>query len=247
MRNDQFLAFAVLLASIWSLAATCREDPGNPDYSSQQGIRERNTPLEALPGPVPFVEGVPRLGVGLFYEGTLTEQVLIDPDDKCDPEPPPEPPPILLCEIDTNYFIFDDSYTQETTDDRVEGVLSDAIILTGFPFWGGGVFWNRARDLSEYTTLTVSLKSSDDAFENVNISVQSGPDSPGDATAFTVSARTYGYDNDGTWYTLTIPFTDFFIPDGPSFDPTSVRSPFNFGGGFGLPGETLLIDDVYIQ
>ncbi|MEL7367447.1 MAG: hypothetical protein AAFN74_00945 [Myxococcota bacterium] len=220
-------------------AVACRADPGEADYSSHEGLREQSAPPEFLPGPVPFVESVPRLSIGIFYENGFTERVPVNNG------------------VDTFYFIFDtagngtgiSTYDQESTSDRVEGQSADRFVHAGTGFWGGGVFWYVARDISTYTTLNVSLKSSDEAFGDVTIAMESGPDRPpggeGDqAIQARVRASAYGYSNDGEWHTLTIPFSDLA---GQGFDPRSVRAPIVLLGGAGTSGERLLVDDVYIQ
>ncbi|MEL6183752.1 MAG: hypothetical protein AAFU79_03940 [Myxococcota bacterium] len=182
--------------------------------------------------------GVPRLSFGGSYEGEFTEQVVIDG-------------------VTSFFFIFDTAndgtgqltFTTETASDRVEGSVSDRIIHAGTGFIGGGVFWYVARDISQYSTLNLSLKSSDPAFAELSISVASGPDRPADgmndqSQTFTVNASSYGYANDGEWHSLTIPFSDL---EQLGWNPASVRSPFSFSGGGGASGENFLIDDVYIQ
>lgn len=214
----------------------CRADPGQADYSDQVGLRERAAGPEFLPGPDPF-DGSPRLNPGIFYEGGSTESTPIDG-------------------VTTAYFIFDTAgdgtgsftYSQETSSDRVEGTFSDRIIHSGLTFLGGGIFYFVARDFSRYESLNVSLKSEDGAFADVTITVQYGPDRPAmgpdPVTNVGVSANAYGYTNDGEWHTLRIPFSDL-IAQG--FDASQVRSPFFIQAGGGGSGESLLIDNLYIE
>ena len=62
---------------------------------------------------------------------------------------------------------------------------------------------------------------------------------------FRVKASDYGYANDGEWHSLTIPLSDF---ETLGWDIRSVRSPMFFSGATpGQVGETLLVDDVYMQ
>lgn len=216
----------------------CREDAGVGDYSTHGDLRERNLPPPFLDGPTPFVPGVPRLGIGLFYEGPTTDKILVDA-------------------VTSFYFIFDTAgdgsgqltFSQETSSDRVEGTLSDRIIHGGTGFLGGGVFWYTARNVSQYSTLNLSLKSSDAAFAEITLSVESGPDRPADGMndaveTFAINASSYGYMNDGEWHNLTIPISDL---EALGFNASSVRSPLIFGAGAGASGESFLIDDVYIQ
>lgn len=211
-------------------AAACRPDPGIPDYSSHTGLRDRaNAAEEELPGPNPYVLGDRRLYIGGGYEGGRSDEVLIN-------------------EVDTFYFIFDTAgdgsgmltYVLEPDGDRIEGKVSDAIILTGAPFWGGGLIWTTARDLSEWTTMYISLKSSDEAFADFGIVTQS-EGAGGGTEDFRLNASEYGFVNDGEWHNLRIPLEDFG-----GLDLGNVRSPLILTDAVqGVGGETLLVDDVY--
>lgn len=218
--------------------AGCRGDPGEADYSSHAGLRERAAGPEFLPGPDPYVPGTERWNLGAFYESQASVTVPIDG-------------------AGTNYFIFDTAgdgsgiltYVQESATDRVEGTMSDRIIHAGEGFAGGGIFWNAARDISGVEALHVSLKSSDGAFATIQINVDSGADlvdpaNPPPLTTAVVTANAYGYSNDGEWHTIAIPLADL---EAQGFDPTSCRSPFYFDVGGGGSGETLLVDNLYLE
>ncbi len=207
----------------------CRIDPGTPDYSGHVGLVDRTDagPSNELMGPDPYMPGDDRLGVGVFYEGGRSEDIAVNGTT-------------------TNYFIFiidgtmDLTYEQRTSEDRLEGMFSDEIRLKGTPFWGGGVIWNEPINLSGWTTLNVSFKSSDESFAAFNLTLQSGI---GDAvTPFDLAVTDYGYTNDGEWHSLNIPLQDF-IDDG--FDISQVRAPFIVGAGGGMAGHTLLVDNLY--
>lgn len=211
-------------------AASCRPDPGNPDYSSHVGLRDTaNAADEELPGPNPYVPGAERLFVGAFYDGGRSDEVLIN-------------------DVDTFYFIFDTAgdgsgqttYSQETDPDRIEGKLSDAIILNGTPFWGGGLIWMTPRDLSGWNTMYISFKSSDETFADFGIVTQS-EDGSGGTRDFRLNASEYGFVNDGEWHNLRIPLEDFG-----GLDLSKTRSPLILTDGVqGVSGEILLVDDLY--
>ncbi len=211
-------------------AAACRPDPGVPDYSAHTGLRDRaNAAAEELPGPNPYVLGAQRLYLGAFYEGGRSDEVLIN-------------------DVDTFYFIFDTAGdgsgqitdSQEPDSDRLEGKLSDAIVLNGTPFWGGGLIWTTARDLSEWNTMYISLKSADETFADFGIVTQS-EDGSGGTRDFRLNASEYGYVNDGEWHSLRIPLEDFG-----GLDLSKTRSPLILTDGVqGVGGEMLLVDDFY--
>jgi hypothetical protein len=123
----------------------------------------------------------------------------------------------------------------------VEGRSSDALTLEGTPWWGGGVVWDRPTDLSKWRTFAISLQSSDPAFADVDIKMLFGETATQEAK---VLASSYGYTNDGEWHGLRIPMQDL-VSTG--LDQSRVRGPLVLGGVGGTLGETLLVDDVYLE
>ncbi len=198
----------------------CRPDPGTPDYSSHIGLRDPPAPeAEALLGPNPFSAQIPRLYLGAFYEGQSTNEILIN-------------------DVDTHYFIFENSYSQEVSPERIEGRVSDLLILNGTPFWGGGLIWDTARDLSRWNTMYISFRSESESFADFPIIVQS--EAGGEVRDASVLASDYGYANDGSWYNLRIPLSDF-----QGFDLALVRSPLILSAPGGNGGDSMWIDDFY--
>lgn len=217
------LLVASLGLGLLTTSAACRLDPGEPDYSSHVGLVNRDdTSNDPLPGPKPF-DGSPRLFLGLFYEGTSTEKRVLN--------------------ATRHYYIFTIentptlTYTQESDGDRIEGRQSDRLLLAGTPWWGGGIIWDVPEDLSAWTTLNVSFKSSDPGLEEVALRMGSG-------AQYSVAATNYGWVNDGSWRTLEVPLADF-VAQG--LDLTQVSAPFIFGGDRAGSGEALLIDDLYLS
>ena len=215
-----------LLGALSIAAAGCRPDAGIPDYSGHVGLRDRaDANDEDLPGPNPYQLGAARLALGAFYEGGSSDQIVIN-------------------DADTHYYIFaiegtgELTYSQEVVGERIEGRVSDAIVLAGTPWWGGGLIWDTARDLSDWSVMYISLRSMDDAFEDVTLKVQY--EVGGTPRESSLPASGYGYTNDGAWHSLRVPLSDF-----PSFDLSKVRSPLILGGDGGATGETLLVDDFY--
>lgn len=225
------------VVALFVVGAACRPEPPDSDYASHADLRDQAGGPEFLPGPVPFDPMVPRWDVGVFYEGDATTSVPIDGST-------------------SDYFVFDTvgdgsgtpTFSQETTSDRVEGTFADRIIHAGEGFVGGGIFWFTARDIGTLEALHVSMKSADDAFAEVGINLQWGPNRPADgpdmATDVRVLAGDYGYENDGEWHNLVIPLADLVAL---GFDPSRCRSPFFFDAGAGVGGETLLIDNLYLE
>lgn len=211
-----------------SLAGGCAADLGTPDYSDQ-AVPDPINPFPPVP-PDPYQPGDDRLAVGYFYEGGRSET-------------------IPLNTVTTNFFIFviDESRPLQTlttgidtSSDRAEGNESIEIRLNGSPFWGAGIIWDEPTDLSDWTTMYVSFKSSDPSFARFDLTLQYGEGEA--ASGVTIDPTAYGYANDGEWHFLQIPFQDA-IDRG--FDPSNVRSPFIIGAAGGEVGDVLLIDNLY--
>jgi len=199
----------------------CAEEAGEPpDYSDQLGLVPEDDPTPP-PDPNPYQTGDARLAFGKFYEGGRSETISING-------------------VTTNYFVFDESFTEGASSDQLEGRISDEIKLKGppFTFWGGGFVYDVPFDLSEWTTMYVGFKSSDPSFASFNLTLQSG-EPPSDAR---LRPADYGYTNDGEWHFLRIPLQDA-IDRG--FDPTMVRSPFIISAPGGTARDVLLVDSLY--
>lgn len=197
-----------------SIAAGCRPDPGEPDYPEFQRASEIDENF--LPGPFPFEKGDERLSLGLFYEGTATEVIEIDG-------------------VGTNYFIYEGTYGQFPDEDRVEGATSDLLVMSDAQlWWGGGIIWSSGRDLSAWTTLHLSLKASDAAFEAMDLLVGGG------GVEVRLKPTAYGFAADGEWHSLVIPLADFA-----GVDFTDVTIPASFVSDDGPAGAEIRIDDLY--
>jgi len=228
----------VLAALAVSIMGACGADLGTPDYSDQVGLREPINPFPPVP-PDPYDPGDPadpgdpgdeRLSVGYFYEGGRSVTIEINT-------------------VTTDYFIFaldvdrpvaTRSFAESISTDRVEGLTSYEVTLNGSPFWGGGIIWFQPFDLSEWTTMFVSFKSSDPSFARFDITLQSGAGE--EPAGVNLDPTAYGYSNDGEWHFLQIPLQDA-IDRG--WDPLTTRSPFIVSAPGGEEGDVLLIDNLY--
>lgn len=206
------------LAIVGLALTACRPDPGTPSYP----VFEPFDNADVLPGPFPFVEGDQRLSLGLFYETGFSEEIAID-------------------NTITNYFIFDGTYDQEPSEDRIEGLESSAIIKNaGLPWWGGGIVYTAEFDLSEWTVMHASFKSTEATYEEGTEVFTEGP--AGVGTGLLLSD--YGFVADGAWHNLVIPLADFA-----GTDFTRVTIPAGFRSRAfttEVPADgVLLVDDVY--
>lgn len=207
----------------------CRPDPGADDYDSQEVFHfdaGDPRPENYVEGPDPWVEGEPRLSIGLFYEGGASETVVVD-------------------DVTVHFYVYEGTFglTPEGRGQR-EGLSVDRLVHAGTPWWGGGVHWDTPRDLSLYTTLHVSLRSSDAAFREVKLGMTSGAEGSAARAEAQVLASDFGWTNDGAWHDLAVPLTAF-VDAG--LDPTEVTVALVLGGGSGTSADSMLIDAVYFS
>jgi hypothetical protein len=174
-----------------------------------------------LPGPDPFLAGDERLSLGLFYEGGSSEEVEVD-------------------DVSSFYYIYDGTYTQSTSDDRIQGLESDAITLRGAPtaYFGGGVTWAPSRDLSAWTRMTISFKATDAIFDNLDVRMVGG------SVQGSVKATDHGFVTDGQWHTLTIPMATFAAQ---GVVLTDVTEPIQLLSETTSGGAVLLVDNLYLD
>jgi hypothetical protein len=209
-----------------ALVGACRPDPGEHRYSSYDPITCNAGTEDPVcePGPDPYEAGDIRLSVGVFYEGESSDSIPVDNT--------------------VNFFwLYEDTVAVEAdSSDVVEGCQSDSLVRAGgLAWWGLGVHWpDTPRDLSPWSTMHISLKSSDSSFANVSLVMQS--EGTSDEVSATLSAADYGYANDGQWHHLTVPLADFV---GAGLDDTAVVSPFGLSGQGGTEGHSLNIDNLY--
>lgn len=225
MRAIHLAPLALLLA-----AAGCRPDPGLPDYSAMDQLFDGGGGVGSLPGPYPYVVGTKRLAFGIFYDGASSDQL-----DLSDPS--------------HHYYIFSSTYSDEIWADRVEGTTSNRFSIPGSTpgWWGGGIVWDTPTDLTGWTTMHVSFKSSDPGMAEVEVRLLHGPAPAGPITVGLKGTR-YGWANDGQWHHLSIPLADFVAA---GVNLTRIRGPLGFGSAVGAPlmksGETLVIDNFYFD
>lgn len=215
---------------VWGLLlllAACRPDPGPADYSDQGPVGGTDTDggtnpaSELLPGPFPYEAGQRRLMVGIFYETGRSEEVVLD-------------------NVETNFYLYDNTVYVESDPERVEGKSADRIVQNGKPWMGFGVHWSTVRNLDAWKTLHVSMKSADPAFVNVKVGMSSGVKT--EEKGFQLAASKYGWVNDGQWHHLAIPVADYIAA---GLKLNAVSSPFTFAAEGGAAGQSLLLDNLY--
>lgn len=204
----------LVLAVAASLA--CRPSPGEPDYPVIEPWQDTGDP-NVLPGDNPWDGESPRLSLSVFYEGDASDLILVD-------------------DVEVNYFIYEGSYSQTTTTERVEGRVADALTVSSSAFWGGGIHLNAPRDLSSWTTLHAALRSDDAAMEAFQFGMV------GSAGEGRARIADYGFVADGEWHVVNIPL-DAMTP-AVGRDATTVA--LLLISATAVPGTTLLIDDLYL-
>ncbi|MBK9366769.1 MAG: hypothetical protein IPN01_10660 [Deltaproteobacteria bacterium] len=199
-----------LILLLWA----CRADLGEPSYPDPEPWVD-DTGSSALLGPDPYVEGERRLSLAIFYEGGASE---VDPTD--------------------HFYIFENTFSVSPSDERVEGLSSDLWVHTGGPWWGGGIFWDEARDLSGWTTLNVDLRApAEGGLSGVDLGLVGGVEGR-------VNAAAAGFSADGEWHHLVIPLADFAAAGA---DLALVTSPLVVAGEGGAEGDVLYIDNLYLE
>lgn len=204
------LAIALLASS-----AACRPVPGEPDYPEVSPYVDTDTD-GFLPGDAPWDGSSPRLSLSVFYEGGATDTLLVDDET-------------------VHYYIYEGSFSQVISDERVEGTESDRITVSSATWWGGGVHLDQAADLSAWDTLHVALRSSDEAMADFELGMV------GSAGEGRVRASTYGFQADGEWHVLNIPLAD--LSPAPGLDGVTVA--LLLIDATAGSGSTLFVDDLY--
>lgn len=204
------------------LLLACRPDPGDPSYPDPSWVDTGDTGEDDnfYEGPDPYQEGVPRLSFGAFYEGEASDYLIVD-------------------DVTRHYYIYSSTYTQ-TVDliDRVEGYESAVIVHGGTAWWGGGINWDSSDDLSGWTTMHVSMRSSSATFASIELHLTGGE------VEAVVFAEDHGWAADGEWHHLAVPLADF-VSGGA--DLGSVTAPFVVVGGAGESGDELRVDNLYFS
>jgi hypothetical protein len=222
---------ASLLAGLVLLSTLgCHPDPGLPDYSAMNNLFDAGDEVGNLAGPFPYVPGSRRLTFGIFYDGKSSQQIVLNNND-------------------THYYIYSATYTDVHSADRVEGKYSNQLDIPGnTPQWfGGAVTWDTPTDLSSWSTLHVSFKSSDPGFADFNVGILYGTAPKGTVSHASLKASLFGWASDGQWHHLAIPLSRFTAL-GATLD--KARGPLEIGNLPALkmqPGETLLVDNLYFD
>lgn len=213
--SPAFTAVALVSTLMWGLMG-CRPDPGAPQYPAREPWDPAGDDPDFVQGEDPYEEGEERLSIGIFYEGGASEVLPIDDETR-------------------HWYIYEGTFSQTFSDDRTEGLVSDAITLTGAqPWWGGGVTWDTPTDLSAWTTMHIAFASRDASFAAFDIGMGDG------VTEGRVNAADAGFVNDGAWVSLRVPLASFA-----GVDLSRVTLPLLLASGSGAAGDILRVDDLY--
>ena len=198
------------------LLSGCRTSSGPNDYASQEIFMDASMPLEDA-----LEEGEERLSLGVFYEGEFTENYPVD-------------------DVNAHFYIYEETFSMvEINQDRIEGEVCDQIRHEGKGWWGGGVHWNTSKDLSRWSTLHISLKSSASDYQKLELAMNNS-----DSERALLKVSDYGFSTDGQWHSLEIPLSDF-VQAGLNLE--QVLAPLVFVGLSGNEGDLLWIDGVYLS
>ena len=220
--------FAMLMA--------CRPDPIEYPYNdgtaSDTGAEEENL----FAGPDPYQEGEARLSLGVFYESGYSDIIPVDDDTS-------------FFYIWITEFTSLPTFSQTPTTERIEGNLADEITAGEHGWFGGGISWTMAHDLSDWQTLYVSVQSEDTVLSGLQIGMGGSWSADGGCTGSGtrqnwVTLSDYGFVTDGEWHHLAIPLSDLST----CMDMTQVVEPFSLltaGISPSDAGASFIIDNVY--
>ena len=197
------------------LFSACRPVLDPPTYPS---LSDGSDTADSFLPTSSFTTDTARLSIGVFYEGNASETIAIDG-------------------ISTHYYIYDNTYTELTSSDRIEGLESARLILGSSPWWGGGIHWDSPHDLSEWTEYTVGFKSTAPVLSAFDIGLTGG------GVEVRLAAADYGWAADGAWHQLRIPMADFAAGGA---DLSSVEVGLLLIGESTEPDAELLIDNVFL-
>ena len=199
---------------ILMLLLACRPLPGGDDYASQEDLSWLEG-SEALEGDVPWSPGNLRLTVNLFYEGGASHAIPVD-------------------NLGVFYYIYEGTFFQTVTDDRVEGLAAERLVHGGGAWFGGGVhFEDGVRDFTPWSTLHLSLKSSDASFGSTRVGMITGDGQ------FEWPLADFGFLPDGEWHTVVLPLDEL------ATGLERTEAPLLIVGNDGTLGDELIIDDLY--
>lgn len=191
----------------------CRPEIGPPDYPDRvPWVRD-----DAEFYGDPLVTGEERLSIGVFYEGAATETMIID-------------------DVATHFYVYESTFTDKPTDDRWEGYIANELVNAGKGWWGGGVHWDTAKDLSAWETLHLVARS--DVVTDFEFGLNGG------GTEAKVSAASLGFVADDEWHVLEVPLTAFA---GEGANLSAVTVGLVLVGAGGAAGDAVVIDGVYYR
>ena len=197
-------------------ALGCRPDTGVPEYPNVEDVVD--TDVEGYePGDDPFEEGDRRLSFGAFYEGESSDLIIVD-------------------DVTVHYYIYEGSFSQSVDADHVEGLQSDRLVVSASTFWGGGIHFDTAVDLTSWSTMHIALRSEDAAMDSLQLGMV------GSSAEVRISPGDYGFAADGEWHVINVPMADFA---GAGLDAVEVG--LLIISAVAEPGTAVLFDDFYFK
>ena len=224
----------MLFTVLWACRPEPIEYPYNTTTTSDTGSGE----VDLFAGPDPYQEGENRLSLGVFYEGGYSDFIPVDEESSFF---------YIWITEDTS----SPTFTQTPTTERIEGNIADEVTAAEYGWFGGGVSWTTAIDMSDWTTIHLSVKSSDDVLSALQVGMggywASGGSCAGSGTKQNwVDLSAYGFVTDGEWHHLTIPLDDLDF----CLDMTQVVEPFSLLTSGLSPddaGTQFILDNLYFS
>ncbi len=221
---------------VWLFWLACRPAPIEYPNSSVASLDTASDVDPDFWGPNPYQEGDERLSLGMFYEGGYSTEIPVDEQ--------------------TSFFYIwvqegtdTPTFSQSPTTDAVEGNLADEITAGALGWFGGGVSWNVAKDLSVWKTMHISVQSEDSVMEDLEIGIGGQTSSEGSCSGVGTrqnweTISDHGFVADGEWYHLEIPLDDLDL----CLDLSQVIEPFMIltsGLSAEDAGSQVVLDNLY--
>ena len=161
-----------------------------------------------------------RLSLGVFYDGPASETIAID-------------------DITRHLYVYDETVSITSTEQAFEGVVANTITYNNLGWWGMGIHWDTAEDLSAWESLNISVKiSAENEFQNIKITA-------GDGTATHVFRLTdYGLLNTTAWQTISMPLS---AVSASGVNLNAITLPFEMTGGANSENASFDLDGVYLS
>ena len=160
-----------------------------------------------------------RLSLGVFYDGPFSESLAVDDETR-------------------HLYIYEETVGITTSLESFEGALSNTVSYNGLGWWGLGIHWDEADDLSSWAALNLAVRvSAENEFQNMKVRIADAAEND-----FTFRLKEYGLANHTGWQPLSLPLAE---ATAAGVDLATVVLPMELFGGGNSSGASFDIDGVF--